>query len=377
MALINKENTLFLGIDDYNLRPASYTKDIHNFEDTDYWYAEFFDFRSIKLLTDPAVLHPDAIERCRNKTCVLMLNNAHEAFHNVVRPIYDIAVKQLNIPPEQIVLISESAIINKEVESVANEYNLPKIKTEWMRLFEYDITTIEHAPLVTLEHKIYDKKFINFNRRWRLHRPALVALLEINGLLNDGFISLAKSDDGKDWNVFFDEMTWTLRYNPDFVNKFLQNKDRVMNIPEMKLDQDDMSINHAQKLTDSTDEYYANSYFSIVSETNFFKETGQGLFVSEKIFRPILKKHPFVLVSRPNTLNMMRSIGYKTFDPIINEDYDNEEDDCKRMLMIVEEIDRLCKLSDNELTVFLNKAKEITEYNYNMLFSKTEFLTRL
>ena len=45
--------------------------------------------------------------------------------------------------------------------------------------------------------------------------------------------------------------------------------------------------------------------------------------------------------------------------------------------MIVDEIDRLCHLSDDELRVFLTKAKEITEYNYNVLFDKTEFLTIL
>jgi len=46
-------------------------------------------------------------------------------------------------------------------------------------------------------------------------------------------------------------------------------------------------------------------------------------------------------------------------------------------LMIVNEIDRLCHLNDDELRVFLNEAKKITEYNYNVLFSKTEFLTKL
>jgi hypothetical protein len=47
------------------------------------------------------------------------------------------------------------------------------------------------------------------------------------------------------------------------------------------------------------------------------------------------------------------------------------------MLMIVDEIDRLCHLSDDELRVFLDEAKQITEYNYNVLLNKTEFLTRL
>ena len=36
-----------------------------------------------------------------------------------------------------------------------------------------------------------------------------------------------------------------------------------------------------------------------------------------------------------------------------------------------------CKLSDDELRVFLNVAKQITEYNYNILINKTEFLTKL
>ena len=377
MALINRDNTLFLGAYEYNLRPASYTKDIHNFDDTDYWYAEFFDGRSITQLTNTAILSEDALERARNKTGVIMLNNAHEAFHCVVRPIYDILIKQLQVPPEQIVLISESAIIDKEVEKVATEYNLGKIKTEWMRLFEHDTATTEHNSLSTLEHKNYAKKFISFNRRWRLHRPTLVALLELNNLLDKGYVSLAKADDGKDWDVFFDEMSWTLRHNPEFVNTFLNNKNRIKNIPEMKLDQSDMTINHAHSFTDSTDMYYENTYFSVVSETNFFKDIGEGLFVSEKIFRPILKKHPFILLSRPYTLNMMRNIGYKTFGSIINEDYDKEENDCKRMEIIVDEIKRLCNLSETELYEFLTEAKKITEYNYNILLNKQEFLTRL
>ena len=378
MALINKASTWFLGDNEYHHRPISYTRDIHNFEDTDYWYSEFFGPESIRHLLNSDVLSIDALNRMHNKTCVLMLNNAHEAFHSIVRPIYDIAVKQLNIPTEQIVLISESAIIDKEVEKIANEYNLGKIKTEWVRIFERDVGKTKHKQLAILEYKHYHKKFVNFNRRWRLHRPALVALLEIRGLLDKGYVSLAKTQEHNDtWDAFFEHLRWSLRYNSDFVDTLVRNKEKISNIPEMKLDQADMTINHAQKLTDSTDTYYENTYFSVVSETNFFKIIAEGIFVSEKIFRPILKKHPFILVSRPHTLSIMRSIGYKTFDSIINEDYDKEEDDCKRMLMIVDEIDRLCHLNDDELRVFLNEAKTITEYNYNVLLNKKEFLRRL
>lgn len=377
MALINKDNTLFLGRGEYNLRQLSYTKDIHNFEDTDYWYAEFFNEDSISLLKNPDVLSMDALSRMHRGECILMLNNAHEAFHSVVRAIYDVAVKELGIPTNQITLISESAVINLEVEKIANEYNLGKINTEWMRLFEHDTTTVEHSPITTLEYKKYDKKFINFNRRWRMHRPLLVALLELNGLLDKGYVSLAKADDNKGWDTFFDEFKWSLRNETDFLNTIVSQEHHIRNIPYMTLDQQDMSINHAQTLTDSTDKYYTNTYFSVVSETNFFDFLGEGIFASEKIFRPVLKKHPFILVSRSGTLNTLNSIGYKTFDGIINESYDREYNDVKRILLIVEEIKRLCNLSDSELKQFLDEARTITEYNYNVLMNKQTFITKL
>lgn len=383
MALINSDNLLFLGMTECIPRPYSYTKDIHDFTDTDYWYAEFFNEDSIQHLSNPNVISTEVLDKIRNKQCVLMLNNAHEAFHSVVRPLYEIAVLKLGLPPEQIVLISESAIINKEVEKIANEYNLGHIRTEWMRLFEHDTSVVEHEPLNTLEYKTYDKKFINFNRRWRLHRPALVALLELNGLLDKGHVSLSKADDGIDWNIFLTNITYDLRDRPDFTSIFAKNSERIKSIPPMTLDQSDMTINyghsnyHGTKLTDSVDYYFMNSYFSVVTETNFFESTGEGLFVSEKIFRPILKKHPLIVVARPHTMKALRDISYKTYSPFINESYDNELDDCKRLHMIVDEINRLCYLSDNELHEFLTLAKEVAEFNYQTLINKQTFLTKL
>ena len=376
MALINQDNLLFLGATDIVPRPISYTKDIHDFTDTDYWYCEFFDENSIKHFLNPHVISTDILDRIRNYQCVLMLNNAHEAFHTVVRAIYDILVKQLNLPPSQIVLISESAIIDVEVSKIANEYNLDKIKTEWMRLFEHDTHNLDHNDIQTLQLKQYTKKFLNFNRRWRLHRPTLVGLLKVNNLLDYGYVSLVRGIDDHDWDNYFKYIKWSFRNQPEFLNNLLNHKTTIENIPDLFLDQNDMQINHGAKLTDSTDFYYENTYFSIVSETNFFVDYGEGIFVSEKIFRPIIKKHPFILVSRPHTLSALKKLGYKTYEGIINENYDVEENDYIRLQLIVDETKRLCNLSDSELQYFLLEAKNISDYNYNVLINKTQFLTR-
>jgi len=130
-------------------------------------------------------------------------------------------------------------------------------------------------------------------------------------------------------------------------------------------------------LTDDTDQYYQDSYFSIVSETNFYKEYGPGLFLSEKVFKPVSKRHPFLVLARPHTIKKFKEIGYKSFSSIIDESYDDEFDDRKRMSMVVEETKRLCNLSDDELKHFLSVAKEITLHNYMLIRNKRKFITPL
>jgi hypothetical protein len=88
-------------------------------------------------------------------------------------------------------------------------------------------------------------------------------------------------------------------------------------------------------------------------------------------------RHPFILVSVPDSLEIYRIMGYKTFSPFIDERYDQELDDGKRMLRVLDEIERLCNLTESELQEFLLNVKEICDYNYNVLMSKTQFITEL
>jgi hypothetical protein len=375
MALLNKDNLLFLDADTIVPRPLSYTRDIHDFSNADYWYCEFFNEYSIKHFLNPNVISNEVLDKVRNHECIIMMNNAHEAFHTVIRPIYDILIKQLNIPPKQIILITESATIEDEVTAISNEYNLDRIKTEWIRVFEFAIKDHPQKNTNTLEYKPYPKKFLSLNRRWRIHRPTLVSLLKINNLLDLGYVSLVKNVDNADWEDYFGSISWVSRNNPDFLNVLLKHKDVIVNLPDLYLDQYDMNINH-NGITESTDVYYENTYFSVVSETNFFKEFGEGIFISEKIFKPIIKKHPFIVVARPNTLTVLRSLGYKTFSPYIDESYDVETDDYKRMLLIVEEIKRLSNFNESQLYEFLTVCKEIVEYNYNVLINKNNYLIK-
>ena len=78
-------------------------------------------------------------------------------------------------------------------------------------------------------------------------------------------------------------------------------------------------------------------------------------------------KRPFILLCVPQSLDYLRDLGYQTFHPFINESYDTEKDDGKRLLMILDEVSRLCYLKEQELQQFLSDVEPICEHNFKVL----------
>jgi hypothetical protein len=228
--------------------------------------------------------------------------------------------------------------------------------------------------VLTLEKKKYTKSFLNFNRRWRIHRPCLVGLLHSMNLLDKGLVSLGRSEDNFNWSDIFDEISTILTDDEELYQLFVSNKESICNLPDMYLDTTNLvSPNRARiKLPDvqytDTLKLYQNTYFSIVSETHFFN--GPGRFFSEKTFKPIAFMHPFILMSQPYSLKILRDLGYKTFHPYIDERYDTETNDVSRLKMILNEVKRLSNLNDEEVSTFIDMVKPITEHNFLNLITK-------
>jgi hypothetical protein len=67
----------------------------------------------------------------------------------------------------------------------------------------------------------------------------------------------------------------------------------------------------------------------------------------------------------------LKNYGFKTFSPIINEDYDQELDSLKRMQMIIAEMNRIAKLDRADKTLLWEKLYEIADYNKKWFFSSS------
>ena len=352
---------------------------IRNFNDGfDYFYIELFCGNAFDYyeITDiiPASIY-DKI--CNDNKTYLYLCNSHEAFTDVlIYPLYKKLVLEKGMPPHKIIVSNEAADLCNTVIQCANEHNLTYFQTEWVRVFESTMSfqSWKHVLNSTVldENKNYTKRYLNFNRRWRLHRPLIVALLLAYDLLDKGYVSLGHCDDNKNWHDVFPNLK-NYNNNHPIISQLIDSvESKIYDLPNLYLDFTDLTVN-LPNIEEESLQFYKNSLISLVNETNFYSGSryNSSRFLSEKIFKPVAYGHPFILASVPRSLELLRSLGYKTFHPYIDESYDTESDDQERVLKLLNEVKKICNYSEEEVKTFIRNVRPIVEHNQQHLRSKT------
>lgn len=90
-------------------------------------------------------------------------------------------------------------------------------------------------------------------------------------------------------------------------------------------------------------------------------------FPTEKTWKAIFCKKPFIVAAAPYFLKDLKKMGFKSFSPYIDESYDNEENNDIRSEMIINEVSRICNLPQDEYENLKQNLIEICEHNYNVL----------
>ena len=334
--------------------------------DYDFFYIQFSNADSFSMFSIDDIVSKDILDRVRDKKVFLVLDNGLEHFYECADAIYRDVVIKHNIPAEQIIFLSAVPTMHEHVKNLAKKLQLPEIKVDWFSLFEANgIDASLNSTASPLENRNYDKKFLNLNRRWRLHRPLLLTLLRSRKLLDQGYISFAPSDDGMNWSRAYERMLGHYAHH-EKIRKILIDNRSITEMDPMYLDTGDLVTNRAEHQV-SINDYYHQTYFSVINETTYHEGVP---FLSEKIFKAVGLGHPFIMVTAPNSLQYLKELGYRTYAPYINEEYDGILDDGDRMLAIVEEIERLTKMDQTELSKWLDGVKSIAQYNRNILVNK-------
>lgn len=339
------------------------------------WYCMITTPQSLELFDIKELLGEENYQLIMTNKLLLVIDLPFEPFYQCIDSVYKHVINKHNILPKNVIFMSnmyDAATHNKQIY---RHYSLTPIRILWYPSLELDLNYKNKGETPnTQQIKPYDKKFINLNRRWRMHRPLMTLLLHYKNLLQYGHVSLGPCEGNTEWPELYQYIKNDVRDNPELL-KMVEDADDVKNLPALYVDTEDLNTNWVD-ITPSLNKFYEDTYFSVVSETTFYsKEKSQSSrFLTEKTFKTIVMKHPFVLISIPRSLEVLRKLGYKTFSPYIDESYDHETDDHKRMLMILAEIERLCNLNEQELETFLNVTRDICEYNFNVLYSKNNFI---
>lgn len=238
---------------------------------------------------------------------------------------------------------------------------------DWFRGYDFD------SKLIPPEKRKIRKKYISFNRLTsssRVYRSLLISELYKHDILSQGHVSyndicpesghnfVRNLSDARDAGMFSQEV-W---------------QETVGNIAKsplpLRIDyKDKVSIpNHSFVL--SAVEETQESFVYVVTETCYWE---RKCHLTEKIFKPIVSKMPFILVGCAFNLEYLKSYGFKTFDKWWNEDYDFITDPLERMKAIGELLKSICSRSEEELEQMLIEMQPVLEHNHNLFYSK-EFI---
>lgn len=131
-------------------------------------------------------------------------------------------------------------------------------------------------------------------------------------------------------------------------------------------------------LVDNLQDYYSPILFDAISKSHIHivLETmilGQIHQVTEKTWKAVSVKKPFILYGVPGCLSWLHNRGYKTFHPYINEDYDLETNFNDRKKMIIDEMKRIASLPPAQLAELIDKCRPAVEHNHKLFLEERNF----
>lgn len=225
---------------------------------------------------------------------------------------------------------------------------------------------------------LYNAQFIknnNINESWnytsdkalfipgkinRYNRCVLMYELYKNNFLNNLSWSFVVSPKIKDAvkNNYFNHLT-----NEEFEH-FIHTVSKTLDISV--IDSDFYYDDYICRQYPYDAQIYKDTSFSIISETYY--DWGRTPTITEKTYRTIVNKHPFIISGAPGTLDELESYGYKTFKEYFLLDHDKITNEKERLQAVIKNT----MYFHQNLNKNIEQIKIDVEYNYKLFISLTE-----
>ena len=262
------------------------------------------------------------------------------------------------------------------VDTICNLYNFQSLyyffhgfaALDWYRGYH----VLNYNKLVV---KQYNHDFITFNRiinNDRSYRIYFVSKLKELRLSEHGLISFNVTD-----NLFDDWRDEVADLNTKLSQHARQHSERYLtDISKLVIESPNISGSASADIPRTIDSYMhpdfpgppkVDAFWHIVTETVFYYSK---LHLTEKIFKPIVSKQPFMLLAAPGNLAYLKSYGFKTFDSVIDETYDTIQDNDLRTEAVVKQLHWYCNLTPGEKTDVIQQLEPIIDYNFHHFYGE-------
>jgi hypothetical protein len=111
---------------------------------------------------------------------------------------------------------------------------------------------------------------------------------------------------------------------------------------------------------------YENSWISVVAES---QHSNDFFFPTEKTGKALFAKRPFIVLSGQHYLRTLRSLGFRTFDSVIDESYDEIKDYAERTQAAFRSFTGLMRLDQQQVRQQLH---DVLEHNYQLICNKNK-----
>jgi hypothetical protein len=277
---------------------------------------------------------------------------------------FNALVDLLQVDPKRILFVNGNARLHEEETEHSPRFVYENF---WNDSFRY------HIPRKFIVHPIKKPyRYLSYARHWNSMRQYFTFELWKKGMLKDGLVSLGLSHAfgiANQGQVSEQHEYFTRTINGIVEGATREEADEFLKMLPLELDVK-LEENQAGSLNI---QHHLDSELSIVHETDthFLSVQNKSLFLSEKIYRPLLLGHPFLVMGGTGSLGQLRKEGFRTFHPLIDESYDEESDPIRRKNMVIGELQKYINLPEDERVELHRRLLLIAAFNqYHYASSK-------
>jgi hypothetical protein len=260
-------------------------------------------------------------------------------------------------------LIESGQIMILSGGDLPRQYRYIKFENFFYRIMNFD----ENIKCMQRTDEIFDKtvkpyKFLFLNGRMRPHRKWLLQSMRDAGLLEQSLYTNLHARNAPVRNLSYMHYGQDLLHNIEPVHYLPPEYEISTYQDRIGTPCDSIDVKHHLFKNEWGEAYikpepYIDTYFSIVTETVFF---GTDSFRTEKIWKPIIMGHPWICAANDGFYTDLRNMGFRTFEHIIDESFDQIADPQLRIERISAIIKEIC---NNNMSEFLDKSRSICKYN--------------